>query len=128
MTATADDFRRLALARPEAYEDLHRGKPTFRVNARIFGMLGGQFGSAKSNDSMFAPLDGARPVALVKLVRDDQLNLCASLPDALQETADYPHHGWTHVWLDSIGSADLETVVRLAWICVAPKRLSKALR
>jgi hypothetical protein len=125
MSATAADFRRLALALPEAYEDLHRGKPTFRVNARIFAMLGGQFGSARHNDSMFAPLDGMRPVALVKLIRDDQLNLCAAFPAALQETADYPHHGWTHVWLDEIQLSDLETVVRLAWICVAPRRLSR---
>ena len=125
--ATAADFRRLALALPEAYEDLHRGKPAFRVKAKIFGMLGGQFGSPRTNDSMFAPLEGARPVALVKLVRDDQLNLCAAIPEAVQAAADYPHHGWTHVWLDEIDQAGLETVVRLAWICVAPKRLSNTL-
>jgi hypothetical protein len=37
---TADDVRRLALALPEAYEDTHRRKPAFRVNKRIFAMLG----------------------------------------------------------------------------------------
>ena len=123
---THEDVRRLALGMPEAYEDLHRGKPTFRVKAKIFAMLGGQFGSAKSGDSMFAPLDGARPVALVKLVRDDQLNLCAAWPEALEQAPAYPHHGWTYVWLDEIEPQALETVVRLAWACVAPKRLSKA--
>lgn len=124
---TTEDFRRLALALPEAYEDLHRGKPTFRVNAKIFAMLGGQFGSPASNDSMFSALDGSRAMALVKLVRDDQLNLCAAWPEAVEQAPAYPHHGWTFVWLDEIEAEALETVVRLAWMCVAPKRLSKAL-
>ena len=35
-----DDVRRLALALPESYEDTHRHKPAFRVNKRIFAMLG----------------------------------------------------------------------------------------
>lgn len=124
---TPEHFRRLALAMPEASEDVHRGKPTFRVNKKIFAMLGGQFGSSASNDSMFGALDGARAMALVKLVRDDQLNLCAAWPEAIEQAPAYPHHGWTFVWLDEIDAEALETVVRLAWICVAPKRLSKAL-
>ena len=37
---TRDDIRAAALALPEAHEDLHRGKPTFRVGKRIFAMLG----------------------------------------------------------------------------------------
>mgnify|MGYP006179501677 CR=1 FL=1 len=96
------DARRLALAQPEAYEDLHRGKPTFRVDGKIFAMLRGGSGGARSGLSMFAPLYGARPVALIKLAREDQLNLTAAHPDAMQPAADYPHHGWTHVWLDEV--------------------------
>ena len=73
-------------------------------------------------------LDGGAPVALVKLDRDDQLNLAAAHPEAIVPVSDYPHHGWTHVWLEEIDAATLATVIRLAWVCVAPKRLSKALR
>jgi hypothetical protein len=118
------DVRRLALALPETYEDLHRGKPTFRVNKRIFAMMRAEGNASRADDSMFTPLDGERPVALVKLHREDQLNLAAAHP-AIQPTSDYPHHGWTHVWLEDLDAATLATVIRLAWACVAPKRLSK---
>ena len=124
---TRDDIRAAALALPEAHEDLHRGKPTFRVGKRIFAMLGVE-GPAGAGDGMFDPLDGGAPVALVKLDRDDQLNLAAAHPEAIVPVSDYPHHGWTHVWLEEIDAATLATVIRLAWVCVAPKRLSKALR
>jgi hypothetical protein len=54
---TADDVRRLALALPEAYEDTHRRKPAFRVNKRIFAMLGVERPTA--SPGFFAPLSGA---------------------------------------------------------------------
>ena len=125
--ATEADVRRLALALPEAYEDLHRGKPTFRVNKKIFCMLRAEGAAERVDTSMFAPLDGRRPVALVKLEREDQLNLAAEHPDAIVPASDYPHHGWTHAWLDQLDEATLALVIRLAWVCVAPRRLSKAL-
>ncbi|MEI9963532.1 MAG: MmcQ/YjbR family DNA-binding protein [Caulobacteraceae bacterium] len=37
---TADDFRRLALALPEAIEASHMGHPDFRVRGKIFATLG----------------------------------------------------------------------------------------
>lgn len=119
------EVRRLALALPEAYEDLHRGKPTFRVNKRIFAMLRAAERGPRSGSGMFAALAGERPVALVKLEREDQLNLIGGHPDAITP-AEYAHHGWTHVWLDVADEATLALVIRLAWVCVAPKRLSKA--
>jgi hypothetical protein len=36
---TADDARRLALERPEAVEQDHHGRPSFRVRGRIFATL-----------------------------------------------------------------------------------------
>ena len=69
---TSDDVRRLALALPEAYEDTHRRKPAFRVNKRIFAMLGVEHPSTAPG--FFAPLSGARPVASLTVDREDQLN------------------------------------------------------
>jgi len=119
------DVRRLALALPEAYEDRHRGKPTFRVNKRIFCMLRAPERRPRPGQGMFAALEGDRPVALVKLEREDQLNLIAGYSGAITP-AEYAHHGWTHVWLDAADEATLALVIRLAWVCVAPKRLSRA--
>nr|MEA2797176.1 hypothetical protein [Phenylobacterium sp.] len=118
---TQADLRRLALALPEAYEDVHRRRPAFRVRARIFSMLG-----VTGNTSLFTSL-GWDNVAVVKLDREDQLNMAAAWPDAVQPTETYGHHGWTYVRLEAIDEAALATIVRLAWVHVAPKRLSKAL-
>lgn len=122
--STEAEVRRLALGLPEAYEDLHRGKPTFRVNKRIFCMLRAPERRPRSGAGMFAALEADRPVALLKLEREDQLNLIAGYPGAVTP-AEYAHHGWTHVWLDATDEVTLALVIRLAWVCVAPKRLSK---
>jgi hypothetical protein len=118
--ASASDLRRLALALPEAYEDIHRRRPSFRVNKRIFAMLG-----VTGEASLFTSL-GWDNVAVIKLDREDQLNLAAAHPDSVQPTETYGHHGWTYLRLEALDEATLETLVRLAWVHVAPKRLSKA--
>jgi hypothetical protein len=119
MSCTPDDLRRLALALPEAYEDSHRGKPAFRVKARIFAMLSQPGGQG------FLGLD-ARDAAVMKLEREDQLNMAAAWPGAVTPTETYGHHGWTYVRLGALDAAALATLVRLAWTHVAPKRLSRA--
>jgi hypothetical protein len=119
---TPADLRRIALALPQAHEDLHRRRPAFRVRARIFAMLG-----VTGNAALFTSL-GWDNVAVVKLDREDQLNMAANWPDAIQPTETYGHHGWTYIRLDAIDEATLKLVLRLAWAHVAPKRLSKSLR
>lgn len=118
--ASASDLRRLALALPEAYEDLHRRRPAFRVQARIFAMLG-----VTGNHALFTSL-GWDNVAVIKLDREDQLNMAANWPAAVQPTETYGHHGWTYLRLEALDEATLAELVRLAWVHVAPKRLSMA--
>ena len=114
---TADDVRRVALALPKAYEDTHRRRPAFRVNARIFAMLG-----VTGNQSLFTSLGGDN-VAVVKLDREDQLNMAAAHPEAIQPTETYGHHGWTYLRLDALDEPTLKMVLRLAWLHVTPTRL-----
>ena len=116
---TQADLRRTALALPQAYEDVHRRRPAFRVQARIFAMLG-----VTGNAALFTSL-GWDNVAVVKLDREDQLNMAAEYPEAIQPTEIYGHRGWTYIRLDAIDEATLTTVLRLAWVHVAPKRLSR---
>ena len=115
---TPDDLRRAALTLSEAYEDLHRGKPAFRVKGKIFALL------AEPGGQGFMGLD-ADEVAVLKLDREDQLNLCAAHPGAVAPTETYGHHGWTYVRLAEIDAETLDLLVRLAWTHVAPKRLSR---
>ena len=105
---TADDIRRIALALPRAYEDTHRRAPAFRVDKRIFGML---------------PFDPPRLV--IKLEREDQLNMVEAYPGLVTLDGRYSHHGWTAVWFEGVDPDLLETLLRLAWINVAPKTLVK---
>src|SRR5947209_18809542 len=118
--ANGSDLRSLALALPEAYEDVHRRRPAFRVDKRIFAMLG-----VSGNASLFTSL-GWDNVAVVKLDREDQLNMAASRPDAVQPTETYGHHGWTYLRLDALEAETLALILRLAWSHVAPKRLVEA--
>ncbi len=77
------------------------------------------------NASLFTSL-GWDNVAVVKLEREDQLNMAAAHNEVLQPTETYGHHGWTYVRLGEIDDKTLATVLRLAWVHVAPKRLSKS--
>jgi len=115
--ATPDDLRRIALALPEAYEDLHRQRPAFRVRKRIFAILG-----VSGNGALFPEL-AADDIAVAKLHREDQLNMAAAWPGAVQPTETYGHHGWTYIRLPRIDETALAMVLRLAWTHVAPKAL-----
>jgi len=118
--STADDVRCLALALPEAYEDTHRGKPAFRVNKRIFAMLGIE--RAAAAPGFFAPLSAARPVASLTVDREDQLNFAAAYPRAFEAAGAY---GFSYVWLDAIDAELLAMLIRLSWAKAAPKRLTR---
>lgn len=119
--ATPADLRHIALALPEAYEDLHRRRPAFRVQTKIFAMLG-----VTGNAALFPDLITDQ-VAVIKLDRDDQLNFIAALPGAVEQTRDYGHHGWTYLRLPELSEADLALLIRLTWTHVAPKRPSRGL-
>lgn len=116
--ASEADFRRIALAFPEAYEDLHRRRPAFRVAKRIFAVLG-----VSGNSTLFEGL-GLAGTAVIKLDRDDQLNMAAAF-DAVRPAETYGHHGWTYVRLAEIDEVGLQLILRLAWMHVAPKRLQR---
>lgn len=118
MSASGEDVRRIALALPEAYEDLHRRKPSFRVQRRIFCMLGVE--RAGAAPGLFAPLSGSRPVASVTLDREDQLNFAAALPDAFSVADRY---GFSWIWLDAVDPETLALLIRMSWARAAPKRL-----
>jgi hypothetical protein len=115
------DLRRVALALPATYEDLHRRRPAFRVEKRIFAMLG-----VAGNAALFTSL-GWNDIAVIKLERDDQLNMAAAYPGAVEPTETYGHHGWTYLRLPDLDEAALALVLRLAWTHVAPKRLVRTL-
>jgi hypothetical protein len=111
MAQTREDVRRIALEQPHAVETPHRGAPSFRVEMRIFCTM---------------PRDA--PHVMVKLDRDDQLNMFEAYPGVVVPARFYPHHGWTYLLIGKMDAAALRLVLHLAWTHVAPKRLVKAQR
>lgn len=106
---TDDDIREIALSLPGAYEDTHRRVPAFRIQARIFAMLSDE-----------------APRLVIKLEREDQLNMMQGHPGVVVPGRHYSHHGWTRVDLARAERDLVENLLKLAWTHVASKRLARA--
>ncbi|MGH6993122.1 MAG: MmcQ/YjbR family DNA-binding protein [Caulobacteraceae bacterium] len=105
-----EEIRALALALPEAIEADHHGFPSFRVQGKIF-----------------ATLRTSPPRMMVKLAREDQENLCAAHPEAMEPVPGYwGRKGSTFVDPARIEKGTAAMLLRLSWLGVAPKRLTEA--
>jgi hypothetical protein len=105
---TPHDIRRIALALPEAYEEPHFEKASFRVAKKIF-----------------CTLHADQPRIMLKLDPEDQHNL--SDGDAIQPVpGHWGRNGATFVYYERLAPERLPGLMRLAWASVAPKRLVKA--
>jgi hypothetical protein len=102
--ATAEEFRRLALAHEGASEVPHVDRTAFRAR-RIFATL--------------AP-DGA--TANVRLAPDEQELKCLLRPDAFAPVPNrWGAQGWTTVHLDAIDLAGLQDALKPAWRHARPR-------
>lgn len=103
-----NEFRRIALSMPEAFESAHMGHADFRVNGKIFATLG-------------YPNDGH---GMVVLPLAEQAEFLREAPAALVPAAGaWGRRGSTVVDLLKIKPAVLRRAIALAWQERAPKRL-----
>jgi len=103
-------FRRAALAMPEAEERHHHGQPDFRVRNKIF-----------------ATLDAGDQRAVLKLPADEQAAILAASPEAYSPAAGgWGRSGWTQIHLAQADTAEVAELITEAWCAVAPKRLVQA--
>jgi hypothetical protein len=100
----AEAVRRLALALPEATEQPHFERTSFRVKGKIFATV--------------AP-DGS---SMNVFVDDEQREMCRVDPKAY-ETLMWGKTGYLHVHLKRAKAGDVETLLRSAWERKAPKKL-----
>ena len=106
--ASADEFRRIALAFPGAEEGSHMGHADFRVGGKIFATLG-------------SPDDAWGMVSLLPEQQDDFLLLA---PDAFKPASGaWGRGGSTLVRLDSVADHLLEAALAAAWRKRAPAKL-----
>jgi hypothetical protein len=102
-----DDFRKLALALPEAVESEHQGHPDFRVGGKVFASLGPR-----------------EAWGMVAVTPDRQAALMDDDPDAFEPFAGaWGKRGCTKVHLDAAPEAAVRDALRAAWRARAPKRL-----
>ena len=106
-----DDFRRAALALPEAEESAHQGHPDFRVRGKIFATLG-------PNEAW----------GMVKLTAEQQALFVRTEPDVFQPIKGaWGKRGCTQVTLQAATEPAVRQALKAAWRNTAPKRLAEEL-
>lgn len=108
---TASQFRKLALALPEATEASHMDHPDFRVRNKIFATLD-------------YPEKGW---AMVKVTRNQQKLLVREEPEAFKPVkGGWGERGATNVVLQAASPALVRKALAAAWANTAPKPLVRA--
>jgi hypothetical protein len=105
---TARDFRRIALALPEAVEGSHFGNADFRVGGKIFATL-----SLESEGYGVLLLTPEEQVGMI----EDEPKIFSPVPGG------WGRKGSTRVLLAKVPRDILEAALRTAWLRKAPKRL-----
>ena len=106
--ATADDFRRIALAFAGAEERSHMDHPDFRVGGKIFATLG-------LPNTAFG---------MVALLPEQQELAIEAKPEAFKAASGaWGRGGSTLVDLEKVSDEWLERTLRWAWERRAPKKL-----
>lgn len=109
---TENDFRKLALALPEATEGAHMGHPDFRV------------GGGKIFATLRAPSEGW---ATVMLTPDQQQAFVQTVPDAFMPVkGGWGLKGATNVKLAAATEKPVRDALLMAWKNAAPKKLQRA--
>jgi|SRR5208282_2906919 len=105
---TAADFRKLALALPEAEERAHMSHPDFRVGGKIFATLGYP----------------DKTCGMVKLSPEEQHYFSKAEPDVfIPVKGAWGRRGATSIVLKAAKKDILAKAIRAAWGNTAPKRL-----
>jgi len=112
---TVEEFRRVALALPEAIEGAHMGHPDFRVRKKIFATVW--------------PAEGW---GMVKLTREQQAGLVTAWPGVFVPVkGGWGERGATQVVLKGARKAGERAALRgamlAAWRNVAPRRVVEEL-
>jgi hypothetical protein len=109
---TAANFRKLALALPEAEERAHMDHPDFRVGGKIFATLGYP----------------DRTCGMVKLSPEDQHYFSKAEPEVfIPVKGSWGRRGATTVHLKAAKKGTLGKALQAAWRNTAPKRLLQKL-
>lgn len=119
-----EEVRRIALQLPEAQERPLHGQASWRVRDKLFVWerpLSAREREELGDEAPEGPVLGARvehEIAKEAMLAED--------PRVFFTTSHFRGSAAILVRLERIGLADLEEVIREAWLCRAPKALAKA--
>jgi hypothetical protein len=107
---TANEFRRIALALPEATENAHMDHPDFRVQGKVFATLGYP----------------AKGWGMVKLTPEQQHYFSKDHPEVfVPAKGAWGRRGATTFHLKSVSEGMMQQAISKAWRNTAPKHLAK---
>ena len=102
---TADDFRKLALGIPDAFESAHVGHPDFRIAGKVFASLG-------APDASWG---------MMKLTPDEQRRFGEKAPSVFKPcNGAWGRRGYTNVYLATATKGVLSLALEAAARNVAP--------
>ncbi|HMC93691.1 MAG TPA: MmcQ/YjbR family DNA-binding protein [Polyangia bacterium] len=104
--ATWDDIRAVALTLPGAWENEWYGQPSFQVGSKGF-------------------VQGFRGRTIMKLDRHHQELLFEARPDVFTPMIAGALR-WSWVEIDALDADEIADLVREAWTCIVPKKVSRA--
>jgi hypothetical protein len=104
--ATWDDIRAVALTLPGAWENEWYGEPLFQVGRKGF-------------------VQTSRGRVIMKLDRDHQELLFEARPDVFSPMIAGALR-WSWVEIEALDTDEIADLVREAWTCIVPKKVSKA--
>lgn len=105
---TIDEYRRIALAQPEAIESSHMNHPDFRVRNKIFATI----------------YSVERQEGMVKLTPKQQREFMKEHPKVFSPAAGaWGRNGSTIVNIEIAKNDVVERAMRCAWCNTAPKRM-----
>ena len=104
--ATWDDIRAVALSLPGAWENEWYGEPCFQVGRKGF-------------------VQGFKGRAIMKLDRDHQELLFEARPEVFTPMNSGGMR-WSWVEIERLDADEMVELVREAWTCIVPKKVSRA--
>lgn len=104
-----EEIRRIALSLPGTEEVEHWGKPSFRINNKIFTIV---------QDDM--------KTITVKTTKEERDMYTSMSPETYTIPDSFSNLNYMHINLELARKEEVIDLIRSAWGMVAPKKLSKA--
>ncbi|TYP68069.1 MmcQ/YjbR family DNA-binding protein [Paenibacillus methanolicus] len=103
------EARAIALALPGTEETDHGGKPSFRVNGKIFAII---------------QADGR--TLTVKTTKEERALLASAKPETYGVPEGFAHLSYMHVRVETAEAGQVRELIEAAWGWVAPKKAVRA--